>query len=39
VAYNLFNDRRPVIPGPYGVLNEDVEQQPRMVGVNVNARF
>lgn len=39
VATNLFNDRHPVIPGPYGVLTENVEESPRMIGLNVTARF
>jgi len=39
VGANLFNDRHVIIPGPYGVLTENLEQRPRMVGVNVTARF
>jgi outer membrane receptor protein involved in Fe transport len=36
---NLTDDRTPLIPGPYGVISQNVEQRPRMVGVNAKARF
>lgn len=36
---NLFNDRHVIIPGPYGVLSENVELQPRVVGLNFQAHF
>jgi iron complex outermembrane receptor protein len=38
-AENLFNDRRVIIPGPYGVLSGNVEMQPRVVGLNLQAHF
>jgi iron complex outermembrane receptor protein len=36
---NLTDDRSPIVKAPYGVLQEDVEQQPLTVGVNVKAHF
>lgn len=36
---NLTNDRAPIIPGPFGVILDNVEQEPRVVGVNVKAHF
>ena len=36
---NLFNDRHVIIPGPYGVLSENVELQPRVIGLNLQAHF
>ncbi len=36
---NLTDDRRPIIPGPFGVLTENVEQTPRTIGVNLKAHF
>jgi len=29
----------PIIPGPYGVILQDVEPMPRMVGVNLKAKY
>jgi outer membrane receptor protein involved in Fe transport len=36
---NLFNDRHVILPGPYGVLSANVELQPRVVGLNLQAHF
>jgi hypothetical protein len=38
-ANNLTNVSTPIIPGPYGVILQDVEPTPRIVGVNFKARF
>ena len=39
VATNLFNDRHVIIPAPFGVYTENLEQRPRTIGVNVSAHF
>jgi outer membrane receptor protein involved in Fe transport len=36
---NLTDDRAPLIPGPFGVILQNVEQRPRVIGVNVKAHF
>ncbi len=36
---NLTDNRTPIIPGPFGVLFENVEQTPRTIGVNLKAHF
>lgn len=36
---NLANNRAPIIPGPFGVLTENVEAPPRTLGVNLKAHF
>jgi iron complex outermembrane recepter protein len=38
-ADNLTDVSTPIIPGPYGVILEDVEPTPRVVGVNFKAKF
>jgi len=38
-ANNLTDVNTPIIPGPYGVILQDVEPTPRIVGVNFKARF
>jgi outer membrane receptor protein involved in Fe transport len=38
-ANNLFDNDKPVIPGPFGVILQNVEQTPRTIGVNVQASF
>jgi hypothetical protein len=38
-AENLTDNATPLIPGPFGVVSQDVEPRPRTVGVNVRARF
>ncbi|MFV3074958.1 TonB-dependent receptor [Niveispirillum fermenti] len=38
-ADNLTDVSRPVIPGPYGVILQDVEQTPRIIGVNFKTGF
>jgi outer membrane receptor protein involved in Fe transport len=38
-ANNVFDNSKPVIPGPFGVISENVEQRPRVIGVNVQASF
>lgn len=38
-ATNLFDNDKPVIPGPFGVITENVEQTPRTIGVNIKASF
>ena len=38
-ATNLTDVSTPIIPGPYGVIRQDVEPTPRIVGVNLKARF
>jgi iron complex outermembrane recepter protein len=39
VATNLFNDRHVIIPAPFGIFTENLEQRPRTVGLNVSAHF
>jgi iron complex outermembrane recepter protein len=38
-ANNLTDMNKPIIPGPYGVILQDVEPTPRIIGVNLKARF
>jgi iron complex outermembrane receptor protein len=38
-ADNLTDDDTPLIPGPFGVIFQNIEQRPRTVGVNVKAHF
>lgn len=38
-ADNLTDVSTPVIPGPFGLIRQDVEMMPRIVGVNFKARF
>jgi outer membrane receptor protein involved in Fe transport len=38
-ANNLTDVSTPIIPGPYGVILQDVEPMPRMVGVNFKAKY
>jgi outer membrane receptor protein involved in Fe transport len=36
---NLTNDQTPLIPGPFGVIANNVEQRPRTLGMNLRASF
>jgi iron complex outermembrane receptor protein len=36
---NLADDDTPIVPGGIGILSENLEQTPRIVGVNFRARF
>lgn len=38
-ANNLFNERNPLIVGPFGVFLEDLAQRPRVIGVSASAGF
>jgi iron complex outermembrane receptor protein len=38
-ANNLTDVSTPIIPGPYGVILQDVEPVPRLVGVNFKAKY
>ena len=38
-ANNLTDVSTPIIPGPYGVILQDVEPMPRTVGVNFKAKY
>jgi iron complex outermembrane recepter protein len=38
-ANNLTDLSTPIIPGPYGVILQDVEPTPRIVGVNIKAKL
>jgi iron complex outermembrane receptor protein len=38
-ADNLTDEDAPLIPGPFGVISQNVEQRPRTVGVNIKASF
>jgi outer membrane receptor protein involved in Fe transport len=38
-ADNLTNEDAAILPGPFGVFAEDLEQRPRTVGVNLQAHF
>jgi iron complex outermembrane recepter protein len=38
-ANNLTDVSTPIIPGPYGLIRQDVELTPRIVGVNFKAKF
>ena len=36
---NVFNDSTPIQIGPYAAIAENLEQQPRTVGVTLRAHF
>jgi outer membrane receptor protein involved in Fe transport len=36
---NATNERAPIIPGPFGIITENVELRPRVYGVTVMAHF
>lgn len=38
-ANNLFDENVPNIIGPFGVINENVEQRPRVIGIGASTRF
>jgi len=38
-ANNLFNERAPIIVGPFGVFSENLEQRPRVIGISASTRF
>jgi iron complex outermembrane receptor protein len=38
-ATNLTDETTPIVPGGIGILVEDLEPMPRVVGVNVKAKF
>ncbi|MDT9599921.1 TonB-dependent receptor [Sphingosinicella rhizophila] len=38
-AKNVFNEQAPNIIGPFGVIGEDVLQQPRVIGIQGRVRF
>jgi iron complex outermembrane receptor protein len=38
-ANNLFDENAPNLIGPLGLITENLEQRPRVIGVAVNARF
>jgi len=38
-ANNLTDEDAPIIPGPFGVILQDVEPTSRIIGVNVNTKF
>jgi outer membrane receptor protein involved in Fe transport len=38
-ANNLFNETAPVVVGPFGLILEDVEQRPRVIGISASAHF
>jgi outer membrane receptor protein involved in Fe transport len=38
-ATNVFDNDKPLIPGPFGVILQNIEQRPRTIGVNVQAKF
>jgi len=38
-ANNLTDVDTPIIPGPYGLIRQDVEPTPRIVGVNFKTQF
>jgi outer membrane receptor protein involved in Fe transport len=38
-ANNLTDVRTPIIPGPFGVIRQDVEPTSRIIGVGLNAKF
>lgn len=38
-AENLFDENNPLILGPFGVLAENLEQRPRVIGISASARF
>jgi outer membrane receptor protein involved in Fe transport len=38
-ASNLTDEDTPILPGPVGIIREDIEPTPRIIGVNVKAKF
>lgn len=38
-ANNLFNEDAPIVVGPFGLILEDVEQRPRVIGISASAHF
>jgi len=36
---NLTDDDTPIVPGPIGLIQQDVEQTPRVIGVNTKLHF
>jgi hypothetical protein len=38
-ANNLFDENAPNLIGPFGVIAENIEQRPRVIGLSANARF
>ena len=38
-ANNLFNENVPVVVGPFGLILENVEQRPRVIGISASANF
>ena len=38
-ASNLTDENTPIIPGPFGSIRQNIEQQPRIVGVKFKAGF
>lgn len=38
-ANNLFNENSPVVVGPFGLILENVEQRPRVIGISASGQF
>lgn len=38
-ANNLFDENSPNIVGPYGAINENLEQRPRVIGISASKKF
>lgn len=38
-ANNLFNEDAPIVVGPFGLILENVEQRPRVIGISASADF
>lgn len=38
-ATNLFNESAPNLIGPLGTISENIEQRPRVIGINVRSTF
>lgn len=38
-AQNLFDERAPNLIGPFGTITEDIEQQPRVIGLGARVSF
>lgn len=38
-ANNLFSEKAPNLIGPLGVISENLEQRPRVIGISASARF
>ena len=38
-ANNLFNETAPTVVGPFGLILENVEQRPRVIGISASAQF